>query len=309
MATVALTGASGFVGRHVLAHLLQQGHSVRALARHPGQLPSAENLVSVFGSLEAAAALSGLVERCDAVIHLAGATAGRDYAELARTNAAGTRRLIEAVRQTRPSARLIHVSSLAARHPELSDYAASKRAGEELVSGSRLNWIILRPPAVYGPDDPALAPLWRALARGWLPRTGPAEARFSLLHVADLASALERLAASPEAASRQTLCLHDGQAGGYGWADLIALAEAARGRPVRSLPIPRGLLWLAAHVNLALARLRGRRPPPLVPGKLRELAHHDWVCDNTDLPGCPDWAPSLTLETALLGLPGWSRQA
>jgi len=303
--TVALTGASGFVGRQVLEALLRQGCTVRALVRDRHQIDPRPGLVPVLGRLESPEALNELVRGCDAVIHLAGATGGRDYAEFAEINVAGTERLIEAARSSAPSARFIHLSSLAARHSELSDYAASKHAGEQAVETASLDWVVLRPPAVYGPDDPALAPLWQALARGWLIRTGPADARFSLIHVHDLAAALVELAGTPEAARGMILELHDGRVGGYGWADLIAIAETRAGRRIRTLPVAPGLLRIMGWANLRWAILRGTRPPPLVPGKVRELVHHDWVCDNTALPGCPEWAPALTLDNALQDLPGW----
>lgn len=305
MTSVALTGASGFVGRHVLERLEQRGFRVRALVRHPDQIKSSSRVTTVPGRLNQAEALQTLIEGADCVIHLAGATGGVDYDDFARVNVDGTRLLLEACLQNNPSARFIHLSSLAAREPGLSDYSASKRAGEDCVTATELDWVVLRPPAVYGPDDPALAPLWQALARGWLIRTGPRQARFSLLHVDDLAAAIVELADTAGAARGQVLELHDGREGGYGWDDLKAIAESARGKPIRELGVPPGLLKTLGLFNLSIARLRQRRPPPLVPGKVRELVHHDWVCDNSALPGCAGWRPTMTLTTALARLPGW----
>lgn len=259
----------------------------------------------VVGRLHEPEALSALVEGVDCVVHLAGATGGLDYADFARVNVDGTRLLLEACARSAPSARFLHLSSLAAREPTLSDYASSKRAGEDCVVASDLSWVVLRPPAVYGPDDPALAPLWQALARGWLVRTGPANARFSLLHVDDLASAVAALAENLTAAQGQILELDDGRSGGYGWDDLKTIAGAARGRPVRELAVPAAALRTLGFLNLSIARLTRRRPPPLVPGKVRELVHHDWVCDNSALPGCDGWRPTIDLATALAQLPGW----
>lgn len=304
--TIALTGATGFVGQRVLSHLLAGGHFVRALARTGRSLASHENLSRITGTLADGAALEALVRDSQSVIHIAGATSGFNYDDLARTNVAGCQQLLDAIVSSAPKARLVHVSSLAAREPHLSDYAASKRAGEQLVSGSSVDWLVIRPPAVYGPGDPALAPLWRMLARGWLPRTGPEEARFSLLHVDDLASALVSAAASgwPEPA---TICLHDGHPDGYSWAEIAEIATRARGRPIRTISIPARLLRLAGLSNLALARIRRSRPPVLIPNKVAELVHPDWVCDNTHLPGCPDWRPTRKLKDCLTTLPGWKR--
>ncbi len=305
MARIALTGGSGFIGRHVLAALLASGHEVSALARQSDQLQTHTGLFPVSGNLDQPEALEQLVSRADAVIHIAGATSGLNYRELARTNAAGTGRLVQAISARAPHARLIHLSSLAAAYPQLSDYAASKRAGEELVCHSSLDWIIIRPPAVYGPDDPALAPVWRLLARGWLLRTGPTDARFSLLHVTDLAAALTELATRPEIPKRQLINLHDGHPNGYSWSDIAAIGRRKRQGPVRIIPVPATVLRLLGAVNWFKARLLKSRPPPLVPGKVRELTHRDWVCNNTHLPGCPEWTPNMPLCSALDHLPGW----
>ncbi|MFU8831238.1 MAG: NAD-dependent epimerase/dehydratase family protein [Wenzhouxiangella sp.] len=306
MPTIALTGATGFVGRAVLKQLLADGHRVRALARPSRRLLDDDNLVRVPGTLEDADRLAELVKDCHAVVHVAGAISGRDYADFAHANVAGTARLVDAIQKKASTARLIHVSSLAAREPQLSDYAASKRAGEDIVTASGLKWGIIRPPAVYGPDDPALAPVWRLLAHGWLPCIGTKAGRFSLLHVADLATAIGCLVTSSQSDSWQT-CLHDGKPGGYSWRELADVAARVRNGKVRIVTVPRWMLKPVARLNLQVARLRRARPPALVPGKLRELAHSDWVCDNTQLPGCPEWKPSMQLKNCLTDLPGWSR--
>ena len=302
--TIALTGATGFVGRRVLSLLLERGHRVRALARSSRKLPDHEHLTRISGTLDDTEPLRALVRDSEAVIHVAAATSGFSYDDLARTNVAGSERLLEAIASTAPAARLIHVSSLAAREPQLSDYAASKRSAEDRVSASAAHWLIIRPPAVYGPEDPALAPLWRMLARGWLPRTGPDNARFSLLHVDDLGSALVNAAECgwPDPVK---IDLHDGQHNGYGWADIAAIATGIHGKRVRMIGLPRALLRAAGATNLAIARLRRARPPVLVPNKVAELVHPDWVCDNTRLPGCPDWQPTRMLKDSLMTLPGW----
>ena len=306
MVTIALTGATGFVGRATLTHLLSRGYRARALVRPGRHLPKNASVESVTGSLDDAESLEALVTGCTAVIHIAGAITGTDYPTLARVNVAGTRRLTRAMQRRCPEARLVHVSSLAARAPSLSDYAASKRAGEDVVTASGLDWIILRPPAVYGPDDPALAPVWRWLARGWLLRAGTPAARFSLLHVDDLATALVDAAGADRGQSTVT-CLHDGRTDGYDWATLARIAERKRGAAVRVVPIPQALLMTVARCGLSLARLGLLRTPVLVPGKVRELAHPNWVCDNTQLPGCPEWKPRMQFEDCLGTLPGWKQ--
>jgi nucleoside-diphosphate-sugar epimerase len=280
MPVIALTGATGFVGRSIVEQLRLQRPDcdLRLLVRNPANrfLPDSWN---------------------DARIELI--PGGLDDFE--RTNLIGTRRLLDALSRGPSASHLVVVSSLAARHPDLSWYAASKRAAEELVRARCPEHSIIRPPAVYGPDDPALADFWKLLARGWLLRLGAPDARFSLLHVDDLAQLIVELLANP---ARGRIVEPCGPQPGDGWT-WPAIAEAAarvRGGPVRTLPVPRSTLRAAGAIGPIAARLIGRTAI-LNPGKVRELHHVDWVCDN--LRALPEWRPSMSLEQALPDLPGW----
>ncbi|MFP4207532.1 MAG: NAD-dependent epimerase/dehydratase family protein [Wenzhouxiangella sp.] len=303
--TVAVTGATGFVGKTLVQQLLAAGHKVRALSRKAGGCRPHRNLLEINGSLEDREALARLVTGSDSLVHLAAAIAGRNRHDFVRVNAAGTRQLVETMEQVNAGCRLIHVSSLAARAPQLSDYARSKHLAEQVVQSSHLTWIIVRPPAVYGPHDPALAALWRALARGWLIQTGSDQARFSLLHVDDLCAAVAELIRQPWPSGR-TLWLDDGRQDGYAWKDLADLAARRRDRQIRTLKLSRRLLALIATVNQLAGRATGR-VPLLNPGKVRELTHPDWVCGNNVAQIIPDWRPEQQLERALGQLPGWSQ--
>jgi 2-alkyl-3-oxoalkanoate reductase len=298
---IALTGATGFIGRNLLRTLLGEGFLVRALTR--GRHASRHRrLTWVGGTLEDARALEALVADCDAVIHVAGAIRGCRYADFASINVDGTERLLSAVAERAPQAHVINVSSLAASQPDLSWYATSKRLAEDIVAGSTARFSVVRPPVVYGPDDPALALLWRSLANGWLLRPGPADARFSLLHVDELAEALVRLVRYGPTA--RVMALHDGRTDGYGWPEIAEVGARRRGGPVRTIPIPRSLMTAAAQINLGCSVLM-RRSPLFTPGKVRELSHPRWVCDNVDIHQALNWAPSIHLEDRLDTLPGW----
>ncbi len=144
------------------------------------------------------------------------------------------------------------LSSLAAREPNLSWYAASKRAGEALLAQRPdLDWVILRPPAVYGPGDREMLPVFQAMARGIAPVPGAATARISLIHVTDLVTAVIACLASG-AARGQTLTLCDGKADGYDWRDMADLVAAVWGRKVRLWQVPRWLLDSAAWANVRM---------------------------------------------------------
>jgi nucleoside-diphosphate-sugar epimerase len=299
---VALTGATGFIGARLCAHLLERHHAVRALVRDPAKaehFPVAGAEV-VRGDLFDTGALQRLVDGCDAVVHLAGAVRGNDLSRFMHTNDEGTAMLLDATASAAPGARFLMVSSLAAREPGLSWYARSKREAEQRVQASALDWLILRPPAVYGPGDEEMKAVFTWMARGIAPVPGRAEARTSLIHVDDLVRAMVACLASPAATGR-VLELCDGKAGGYDWREMATIAGNAYGRPVRLVHLPGGLLNAAARLNLWLARRTGRAAM-LTPPKLRELRHDNWVVDNRAITEVTGWVPRNSLHDGLKNL-------
>ena len=311
MPVIAVTGATGFVGQTAVGALRRAfpEAKLRLLIRNPDGRELPKEFVDctvINGTLDAPEVLNGLVQGADCVVHIAAAIRGSSAVDFERDNICGTRRLVDAIAAAAPDAHLIQISSLAARRPDLSWYAASKRAAEEVVASNCRRFSILRPPAVYGPDDPALAGFWRTLARGWLIRAGAGQARFSLLHVDDLAEAICRLV--EHGPTGEVLPLAGPQPdGGWRWEDLAALAGKTGDRRIRTVAIPGRLLSSGAALGLLTSRMAGRRAM-LSPGKARELLHRDWVCDNLDIEKRLKWKPTTRLERALATLPGWKNR-
>lgn len=294
---VALTGATGFIGNVLLDRLIEGGWQVRALTRR--RRSPRNNTRWIPGDLEDSEALQELVEGAVAVIHCAGVVRGNSLAAFTRTNTRGTANVARAALQQSPSPRFLLISSLAAREPRLSWYAASKRMAEEALSGlaGDMPWTVFRPTAVYGPGDRELSPLLRTTRHGILPMIGRAPTRFSLIHVDDLTAAiLDWLGAESHAGGVYEL--DDGTPGGYDRNSLARIAGEVWNRPVRPLAVPAPLITMTAFINLWLSRLC-RYAPMLTPGKVRELTHPDWVCDNTPLvQALPDWQPRVRLRDA-----------
>jgi nucleoside-diphosphate-sugar epimerase len=209
----------------------------------------------------------------------------------------GVANLLAAIEAVNPSTRLLHVSTLAAREPHLSHYAASKRAGEALALAAPLRVTVIRPPAVYGPGDRELMPLLLGLYRGLGVIPGH-RGRFALICVDDLVAALLAWIASSDA---DGACyeVHDGAPrGGYDWDEVVAAIEAVRGRPVVAVRVPRPVLAAVAAASLVLHRLAGRAPM-LTPGKVRELYFPDWTCSNEPFGARTGWAPRIDLQAGL----------
>lgn len=300
--TIALTGATGFIGARLLPALMAEGHRVRCLVRRPLALPGAE---AVPGDLADPSALARLVEGADAVLHLAGAIKAMDSAGFHAANAEGTERLARAA--AAGAGRFVLLSSLAAREPGLSDYAASKRAGEGALAAAFPGaWVVLRPAAVYGPGDRETLGFFRAIARGIAPRLGPAHARIGLVHVDDVVGALLRaLRPGGEGAVWE---VDDGVAEGHSWAEMIAAGEAAVGRRARLLPVPQAVLSIAAMAAQGLTLIT-RRPQILCAGKVREIRHPDWSRSWSWWGTVEGWTPRIGLEEGFRSTVVWYRQA
>jgi nucleoside-diphosphate-sugar epimerase len=299
---VALTGATGFIGGNLRRSLLEAGIPLRLLTRRsPSSHESHPSVEWVQGDLSDRPALTHLVRGAASVIHIAGAVRGGSRESFQRVNVEGTRVLVEAAAEQDPPPRFLLLSSLAAREPRLSWYSASKRDAEETLREAcgTMPWAVFRPTAVYGPGDKEMEPLFRSMRRGILPVLGSPRARFTLLHVEDLVRAIFLWIQRPEVVTG-TYELHDGRPDGYDWQGVAEMASDVWGRSVHRIRIPRMALSSLAALNLLTARITGSSPM-LTPGKVRELTHPDWRCDNAPLTSALGWEPRVDLRAALEG--------
>jgi nucleoside-diphosphate-sugar epimerase len=299
----ALTGATGFLGRSLCETLTSRGWRLRVLARPDARPPA--DAEAIVGRLADEGALARLAEGAQLVIHVAGLVKARTPAGFGPVNVLGARHMAEAAARQAPDARFILVSSLSAREPQLSAYAASKAAGEAaakaVLAPERLT--IVRPPAIYGPGDRETLALFRAAARlPALPSPGPAAARLALIHVSDAAAQIASLAERP--ANGATWALADARPEGYGWRQIVDEAARAVGRRPRLLPTPRAaILALGAAGSLA-----GRIGPAQIMtlGKAREALHGDWGVRPEELaPGLEP--PRFDLASGFADAVAWYR--
>ena len=295
--SLAVTGATGFVGQAVVNSALAAGHSVTALTRRPQ--PARDGISWIEGTLEDASALNRLVKGADAVLHIAGAVNVPTREAFAAANIVGTQAVVDAA-VSADVKRFIHVSSLAARHPQLSNYGWSKAEAEHAVTACELDWTIVRPPAVYGPRDSDMFELFRMARRGvmLLPPAG----RTSLIHVDDLARLLIALVAH-EAIGR-IYEPDDGTPDGLSHKQLGQAVRTAMGRNnMLSFSAPRSLLHLAAHADLLL---RGPRAK-LTPDRASYMSHDDWVADHAMAPPTELWSPAIPHSQGLADTAIWYR--
>ena len=307
----AVTGATGFIGRHVVTSLRRQGWDVRVLARrHPAELLSPyHRLELVIGDLADTAALTRLVDGADAIIHLGGLVKALHRADFYAANEGGTEGLLKAAATAAPSAMLVHVSSLAAREPRLSPYGDSKHRAEMMVqalAGERI-WTILRPPAVYGPGDREIRPMFQAARLGFVPYPAAPGAALSMIHVADLAEAIAACL-SRSGPPQATFEIDDGVPGGYRWPDILSALGEAVGRKPIGLRVPRSALSLVAQANRLASKI-DRRARILQPHKVAEIYWPDWVARGNRLQDVSDWQPAFDIWRGFRDAAKWYASA
>lgn len=274
---VAVTGATGFLGRHLVRELAADGWRVKILARRDIIHPLWRDLEIevVLGDLANEDALDRLCRGADLVVHCAGLTKGWTAQAFNAVNVEGARRVAQ-----QATGRMLLVSSLTAREPVLSDYAASKHGGEEAaraVLGERIT--IVRPPALYGPDDPETLPLFQLAATSpVLPLLDP-QARIAMMHVQDAARQIAAIAALK---TPLEVSLSDHRPDGYSWREVMQTAADVFDKSPVFLEIPGFALAIAA----AAGRLSPRSgPAPMISfGKVREIKHRDWSISRGEQP-------------------------
>lgn len=296
---ILLTGASGFVGSHILDRLCEAGLPTVVLLRPQSPRRFIQHRLDQVevhtGGLDQPAALDAALEGVSGVIHCAGAVRALRAEDFFTINQIGTRHLVEAInRRGAQVRRLVHLSSLSASGPgtpqtpvretdpprPVSVYGRSKLAAEEEVRRRcGTEFVILRPPGVYGPRDGEFLRLFRAVQAHLLPLFGGGRQPLSLVFVRDLAAVAVECLRHPAAAGRTYFVASP---------QIVTSGELAREIAsqlgVRTLPLrlPVRAIWPVCAVAEFWARWRGRASV-LSRQKYAELAAPGWVCDPTRL--------------------------
>lgn len=295
---LAITGATGFVGGRLLELALAAGHEVRALTRRLQQ--PRDGVAWIDGTLDNLESLDRLVEGVDAVIHVAGVLNARDAAGFEAGNVTGTAAIVEAAHLAKVD-RFVHVSSLAAREPRLSMYGASKAQSELVVSGSPLDWAIVRPPAVYGPGDKETLELFRMAKAGVV--LLPPKGRLSVIHVDDLGRLLLTLAV-PATPAGLLVEPDDGTEGGWTHRQFAQMLAAGFGRSAFTFSAPRMLLSFGATID---RWLRGDGAK-LTHDRAAYFCHPDWVADPAQAMPVELWRPEIDTKQGIAETARWYEQ-
>ena len=293
--TLAVTGGTGFVGGHLLRVARAAGYEVRALTR--GWRPPQDGIAWIEGALDQPEALVSLCQGADAIVHIAGLINAASRAGFESVNVGGTLAMIDAARAAGVR-RFIHISSLAAREPDLSDYGWSKAKAERVVAASGLDWTILRPPAIYGPGDRETFELFKMARRGLVAL--PPKGRFSVIHVEDLCRLILALADRPET-FLQTYEPDDGRPDGWDHRLFARTLGRIFGKRAATVAMPKLVMQGAAQVD----RLVRRDNAKLTPDRVRYFCHPDWVVAADARPPEALWTPAIRTATGLKATAEW----
>lgn len=274
MPRVLVTGATGFIGVHLVRRLRDAGDEVVCLVRRTSQRALVEpfDVEFVEGDIGDPRSLARAVAGCEVVYHLAGLTSALSRADLHRVNAAGARNVAEACAAAANPPVLVHVSSIAAAGPALdrprtehdppapvSHYGRSKLSGEQAVRefADRVPITIVRPPIVFGEGDRASLPLFASVQRFGVHMAPLWRSRpFSFVHAADLAAALVAAASSAQRVQpveRVRELVLSGQ-----YVETLPIAATARGEP--DMPAATGAgVYFAAFDEIVTYADFGRR--------------------------------------------------
>ncbi len=308
---VALTGATGFVGSHLLEALARRGDTLACLVRTATLEPPLRALGArvVKGDLADERALADLVDGAEVVHHVAGRVAAPSEAEFLRVNRDGTRRVVEAAARAGVR-RLVYVSSLAVTGPTVpgrpldasgpprpvTAYGRSKQAGEEEVRAGGVPFTIVRPPVVFGPRDREVLRLFRIARTGVVPVLGDGTQELSLVFGPELADALVAAAVSPRTEGGTYHAAHPDVITQRGFVEAIARAV---GRRPRVIALPPPVVRAGLRLSGLVARLRGRASV-LDPAKGDELLAPAWACTTAELERDAGWRSRVSLEEALV---------
>jgi nucleoside-diphosphate-sugar epimerase len=314
MHTILVTGASGFVGGHIVRLLRARQVAVRCLVRRTSRLdfiqPSAPEFV--WGDVNDQESLKAALDGVDGVIHCAGITKARSRTEFFRVNAEGSRNLFMACKERRGRlAKIVHISSLAALGPAfdgkpvaedapphpISYYGESKLAAHRIAENcmKELPVSIILPPAVYGPHDVDFLVYFKLIARGFAPLVGRHPRFLSLVYAQDLAEAA-LLALFSDRATGKSYLVNDG--GTYSWTDVTDAIAATMNRRSRRIHFPVAAAKLLGRLGDLGSGLTGKALL-LSSQKVHEFCQNAWICSSLRIAEELGFHPRWNLESGM----------
>lgn len=317
---VLVTGGTGFVGSHLVDHLIERGSSVRCLVRKSSKLRYLKHpqIQLAYGGLDDSTDWDAALAGVDTIYHVAGTTFARRAQDYFTVNHRGTEAILaEAIKRRDRINRFVYISSLAAVGPgrdrkpadedttpsPITPYGRSKLLAEEAVRAvsDLLPVTIVRPPAVYGPRDYGIFEFFKAVKGGMFPMIGRRDKRVSLIHVRDLVEGIILAGESDVSVGRTYFISSEDDYSMRAVADLMA---ALMRRRLRAIVIPRSLAYGVAIAAEAAAAVM-RKPPVINRDKVTDLSQTFWTCSIERAKSELGYNPRVPLEEGLRETISW----
>ena len=320
MKRVFVTGATGFIGSHLIDRLIGEGVQVRCLVRDSSDRRWIEgkDVELIYGDLVDYSVLEAAVAEVDTVFHVAGTTQSPTEEGYYQGNVTGTVNLVKAVLSVNPTLnRFVYVSSQAAAGPSiygepvresdepnpLTPYGASKLGGEEavLAFSSQMPVTVIRPPSVYGPRDTGFLVAFRNIQAGIIPVIGWRKRYFSIIYIDDLIDGLLDAAEDENAIDQIYFMASDPP---FHWQQISRVIGDILGKKPVTVHVPVFLAYLFALIQEWLTIMRGKIPR-VTRQLVRRLAQRYWVCESIKARRELNFRPKVTLEEGIEKTANW----
>ena len=313
---ILVTGATGFIGRHLIGELSAQ-HYVRALARRTSRIEFLQQYKHVdimYGDLDTGQGLDDALRTIDLVIHCAARTNATTYYQYHQTNTMGTYHLVQAMQRMSVDT-MLFLSTNAVSGPSsslhpvcegdevrpISYYGSTKKRAEDIIIQSGLHYLILRPVAVYGPYDMDMLRYIRLIAQGICPVIGFGEKYLNLIYVKDLVR-LILMCVSHNSFENEVFFVHDGQC--YQFTHIVRTISQLLGRRVHIVRVPKSIAMLYSIFNEVFIHPAKRL---IRRDKIYELACQYWLCSTERLQQRFNFKPRYTLSEGMKHTIEWYR--
>lgn len=301
---ILVTGATGFVGSHLCDHLVEKGNEVYSLARNTKKFKQHK----IKGKLISGALTSKsynkwideLPEDLDCVIHIAGLTHSQNIKTFYKVNTKNTKRLIGDLSQKYSKLRFILISSLAASGPSKKDhpvdesfaprpvshYGQSKFQAEvALNEHAPAGWerIIIRPPMVIGPKDPAFLEIFKMIKNGYMiyPGHNGGNKEYTFVSVYDLCRVINK-SLKLRVCPLQPEIFLPGYPATIRYSEIVKIIAKLLGKDkIRTFKVPIPVIYLLTKFLQLLHSIFPKFDPQLTPDKVNEIKPNGWTCDSS----------------------------